>query len=334
MAVIGWKAGAEQFAPQELLECALVAEEVGFESIDVSDHFHPWSEEGQAPFAWTWLGAVAARTQKISMGPGVTCPILRYHPAIIAQATATLSHFAPGRVYLGLGAGEALNEYPVTHHWPTYTERRERLKEAIEIIRALWAGEKLSYAGKYYQTKEAKLYTPPKSAIPIYISALVPESARFAGEYGDGLIIVGGKPEDLYKQVLKNFSEGGRAAKKDPDKMAKLIELNMLYTNDEETSIQHLLTYWAGTFVPALFNQKIYSPAMSAQNGEVVGPDTVRKTCCVSGDPKVQAQYIQKHIDLGFDHIFVHSGDKDQKDYLRRFGKDVLPRVHAMVAAH
>lgn len=333
MAVIGWKAGPEQFPPQKLLECALVAEEVGFEAIDVSDHFNPWSEEGQAAFTWTWLGAVAARTQKIAMGPGVTCPTLRYHPVIIAQAAATLTHFAPDRVYLGVGTGEALNEYPVTHYWPTYSERQERLKEAIEIMRALWNGETLSYKGKYYRTKQAKLYTPPKSKIPIYVSALVPQSARFAGEHGDGLMTVGGKPETLYRQVLKNFADGARATGKNPDAMHKMIELNMLYTDKPDESIQQFLKYWAGTFVPALFDQRIYTPAMSAQNGEVVGPDTVRKTCCVSNDPEEHVRYIQKHADLGFDYIFVHSGDEDQQNYLRRFGKDVLVRVKSMVTA-
>jgi len=160
MVQLGWKAGPEQFPPTELLEYAIVAEKAGFESLDVSDHFHPWSEEGQACFTWMWLGAAATHLSRMEMGPGVTCPILRYHPAIIAQAAATLSCFAPGRTYLCVGAGEALNEYAATGMWPEYEERRERLIEAIRLIRALWSGEEVTFERNYYQTRKAKLYTP------------------------------------------------------------------------------------------------------------------------------------------------------------------------------
>ena len=181
MLQLGWKAGPEQYPPTQLLEYALVAEQAGFDSIDVSDHFHPWSEAGQASFTWTWLGAVAVQTKHIGLGPGITCPILRYHPSIIAQAAATVSCFAPGRTYLGVGTGEALNEYASTGLWPEYEERLERLIEAIELIRTLWSGEEVTYEGKYYQTRKAKLYTPPASPIPIYVSTLAPHSARYAG---------------------------------------------------------------------------------------------------------------------------------------------------------
>src|SRR5581483_457312 len=180
MLQLGWKAGTEQYPPAELLKYAVSADKAGFDTIDVSDHFHPWSEAGQCGFTWTWLGAVAAQTSKIHMGTGVTCPIVRYHPAIIAQAAATLSTLAPGRVYLGLGTGEALNEYASTGYWPGYTERQDRLAEAIELIRALWSGQQVTYDGKYYETRKAKLYTPPASPIPIYVSTLAPGSAAFA----------------------------------------------------------------------------------------------------------------------------------------------------------
>ncbi|HEX6480329.1 MAG TPA: LLM class flavin-dependent oxidoreductase, partial [Ktedonobacteraceae bacterium] len=157
MVQFGWKAGTEQFPPTELLEYAIAAEQAGFDLIDVSDHFHPWSEEGQSAFTWTWLGAVAARTSRIHFGPGLTCPILRYHPSVIAQAAATVSAMAPGRFYLGVGTGEALNEYAATGMWPGYTERRERLLEAIVLIRALWSGEEVTLDGDYYMTRKAQL---------------------------------------------------------------------------------------------------------------------------------------------------------------------------------
>ena len=334
---IGWKAGTEQFPPQALLEYAVAAEKAGFESIDVSDHFHPWSEAGQSAFTWTWLGAVAAQTRTIRMGPGVTCPILRYHPSVIAQASATLAVLAPGRAYLGVGTGEALNEYAATGEWPGYEDRRERLREAIELIRALWSGEEVSYEGTYYETKKARLFTRPDRPIPLYISAIVPTSAAFAGRYGDGLFTVGGQEPDMYKQIIQRFAEGARAAGKNPDQMPRAVELNVEYVaspRDEDAAIQNHLKYWAGTYVPALYDQKIYTPALAEQNGMVVGPDTVRKKACVSSDPEAHARFIQRHIDLGFNEIYIHSAAQDQRGFLERYGRDVLPRVkqglHAM----
>jgi coenzyme F420-dependent glucose-6-phosphate dehydrogenase len=324
---LGWKAGPEQYPPNELLDYAVVAEQSGFDTIDSSDHFNPWSEAGQASFVWTWLGAVAARTSKIQMGTGVTCPILRYNPAIIAQAAATLSVLAPGRVYVGLGTGEALNEYAATGLWPEYDERQEMLAEAIELIRALWSGEEVTFDGTYYDTRKAKLYTPPASPIPLYISALVPDSATFAGEYGDGLFTVGGKEPEQYKELLKNFEEGARSEGKDPSKMPKHIELNVAYTEDTDAAIECQKKYWAGTFIPALFDQKIYTPKMSAENGKSVGSDTIMKMCCISGKAEDHIKYAQQFIDLGFTTLFFHSAGPDQRSFLERYGREVLSQI-------
>ena len=167
MLKLGYKIAPEQFPPSEMLQQAITAEKVGFESLDASDHFHPWSENGQACFTWSWLGAAAVSTQSIVLGTGLTCPILRYNPAIIAQAAATVSSLAGGITYLAVGTGEALNEYPVTCEWPEYDERQIRMIEAIELIRELWTGEKVSFDGCYYRTKKTKLYTLPKNEIPI-----------------------------------------------------------------------------------------------------------------------------------------------------------------------
>ena len=330
MVQLGWKAGPEQFLPTELLDYAVAAEKAGFDSIDVSDHFNPWSEAGQAAFSWTWLGAVAARTNRIHMGTGVTCPILRYHPAIIAQAAATLSHFAPQRVYLGVGTGEALNEYAATGEWPEYEERREMLAEAIELIRALWTGEEVSFDGMYYTTRKAKLHTPPVSPIPIFVSALVPHSAEFAGHYGDGLFTVGGKKPELYRQILKSFEDSATNAGKDPSQMPRLIELNVEYTIDADeldSAIQYQLKYWAGSYVPALFNQKIYTPTMSQENGEIVGPDAIKKAACVSSNAEDHVKYAKQYIDLGFDQLFFHSAVPNQDAFIERFASDVLSRL-------
>jgi coenzyme F420-dependent glucose-6-phosphate dehydrogenase len=331
MVQFGWKAGTEQFPPTELLEFAIAAEQAGFDFIDVSDHFHPWSEEGQSPFTWTWLGAVAARTSRIHMGPGLTSPILRYHPSIIAQAAATVSAMAPGRFYMCVGTGEALNEYAATGLWPGYTERQERLLEAMLLIRALWSGEEVTLDGDYYMTRRAKLYTPPASRIPLYVSSLAPGSAAFAGEFGDGLITVGGKQPGVYHEILRNFEEGAREAKKKPADMPKLIELNVEFTNNEEAAILNQKKYWAATYIPALYDQKIFTPAMAAQNGEVVGSDTIKRASCISANPDDHVKFIQKYIDLGFDHLIFHSADPNQRGFLEAYSKNVLPRIRSKV---
>lgn len=329
MLQLGWKAGPEQYPPSELLDYAIVAEQAGFDTIDSSDHFNPWSEAGQASFVWTWFGAVAARTSKIHMGTGVTCPILRYNPAIIAQAAATVSSMAPDRFFLSVGTGEALNEYAATGMWPEYDERQDMLAEAIDLIRMLWSGEEVTYDGTYYETQKAKLFTPPASPIPLYVSSLVPDSADFAGEYGDGLMTVGGKEPEEYKQLLQKFDEAARNEGKDPSKMPKLIELNVAYTQDKDAAIECQKKYWAGTFIPALFDQKIYTPQMSAQNGKSVGSDTIMKMCCISGNAEDHIKYAQQFIDLGFTTLFFHSAGPDQRAFLQNYGRDVLPQIRS-----
>ncbi|HLH25371.1 MAG TPA: TIGR03557 family F420-dependent LLM class oxidoreductase [Chloroflexota bacterium] len=327
MVQLGWKAGPEQYPPMELLDYAVTAEQAGFDIIDVSDHFHPWSESGQACFTWTWLGAAAVKTSRIHLGTGVTCPIIRYHPAVIAQAAATLGCMAPGRAYLGVGTGEALNEYAATHVWPTYSERQERLAEAIALIRELWQGEPVSFDGCYYRTRGAKLYTRPAQPVPLYVSSMVPESARFAGRHGDGLITVGGDQPETYQKILREFEAGAREAGKDPARMPRLIELNVAYTDDEASAVQAQQKYWAGAFVPALFAQKIYTPAMSAKNGKVVGADTLKQMMCISPDPEQHRRFAQQYVELGFTHLFFHSAGPDQRAFLERYGRDVLPRL-------
>jgi coenzyme F420-dependent glucose-6-phosphate dehydrogenase len=326
---LGWKAGAEQYPPNELLDYAVVAEQAGFDTIDASDHFNPWSEVGQASFVWTWLGAVAARTSKIHMGTGVTCPILRYNPAIVAQAAATVSVLAPGRVYMCVGTGEALNEYAATGMWPGYDERQAMLAEAVDLIRVLWNGEQITFDGTYFETRKAKLYTPPASPIPLYVSTMVPDSAFFAGQYGDGLITVGGKEPEQYKQLIKNFEEAARNEGKDPSKMPRLIELNVAYTDDTDAAIECMKKYWAGTFIPALYDQKIYTPKMSQENGMVVGSDTIMKMCCFSGKAEDHIKYAQQFVDLGFTHLFFHSAGPDQRAFLEKYGRYVLPQIRS-----
>lgn len=331
MLKLGWKAGPEQYQPNELLDYVVAAENTGFESVDVSDHFHPWSESGHACFTWSWLGAAAVKTKTIELGPGVTCPILRYHPAVIAQASATIDNFAPGRTYLAVGTGEALNEYSATGSWPDYDERQAMMLEAIQLIRALWTGSDVTFDGVYYETRKARLYTPPVSQIPLYVSSLVPESASFAGKYGDGLITVANDP-DTMGQIVKNFEEGAGEMGKDPSTMPRLVEINVAYTDDQDSAIRCFKEYWAGAMVPALFNERIYTPKMSEQNGSVIGSDILKQKLCISGDPEAHVKFVQQFIDMGFTHLYFHSAGPDQRDFLVGYGKDVLPRIRQQQA--
>ena len=324
---LGWKAGTEQYSPDELLDYAVAAERAGFDCIDASDHFHPWAEKGQASFVWSWLGAAAARTTKIVLGTGLTCPILRYHPAVIAQAAATMACLAPRRFYLGVGTGEALNEYAATGEWPAYNVRRARLEEAIALMRALWTGEKITHAGDHYETHQAKLYTRPREPIPVYVSTLVPNSARFAGKHGDGLITVGGQEPDTYREILREFAAGAVEAGKNPNDMPRMIELGVAYTDDADKAIETRKAYWAGSMVPALFTERIYTPEMSEQNGKVVGADTIRQSACISANSEDHIKFAQTYIDLGFDQLIFHSAGPDQQGFIEAYGRDVLPRL-------
>ncbi len=327
MLQLGWKAAPEQYAPGELLDYAIAAEQAGFDALEASDHFHPWSEDGQACFVWTWLGAVAARTTRLRLGTGVTCPILRYDPPVVAQAAATLACLAPGRVFLGVGTGEALNEYAATGRWPNYAERQNRLAEAIDLIRALWTGDEVTFDGFYYETRRARLYTRPSGPIPIYVSTLVPASAGFAGQFGDGMITVGGRSLEVYRQILRNFAEGAKNEGKDPATLPRLIELNVAFTDDVGGAVECFQRYWAGSFVPAMFDQRIYTPRMSAANGAIVGADTIKKQCCISANPDDHVRFAQQFVDAGFDHLYFHSPGPDQRAFLEAYGRDVLPRL-------
>jgi len=326
MVMIGIKLGPEEYPPVELLNYAVAAEQAGFDIIDVSDHFHPWSELGQACYTWTWLGAAAARTNRIVLGPGVTCPILRYHPAVIAQAAATVDNFAPGRTYLGLGTGEALNEYSATGVWPDYPDRQQMLFEAIDLIRQLWSGGYVTFDGAFYSTRKAKLYTPPKTSIPIIISSLVPGSASFAGLHGDGLFTVF-NDMPVIKQIVENFESGALQAGKDPGTMSRMIELNVIYTSNHKEAMEEFKKYWAGALIPAMFNQNIYTPAMSEMNGSVVGDDALQKRLCISDDAEDHIKFVQQFVDLGFTHIYVHTAGSRQMDFIKTYSSDVLPAI-------
>src|SRR5947209_6174242 len=238
---LGYKASAEQFGPQELLEFGVHAERCGFDSVLVSDHFQPWRHTGgHAPFSFAWLAALGARTERVQLGTSVLTPTFRYHPAVVAQAMGTLGCLFSGRVLLGVGTGESLNEVPpLGIEWPEFKERFARLREAIQLIRRLWSEQRVSFDGTFYKTRNATVYDTPAGGIPIYVAAGGPQMARYAGRVAEGLICTSGKGEALYReQLLPAFEDGARQAGRDPDALATLIEVKVSFDTDRQRALE------------------------------------------------------------------------------------------------
>ncbi|HWH19818.1 MAG TPA: TIGR03557 family F420-dependent LLM class oxidoreductase, partial [Solirubrobacterales bacterium] len=237
---IGYKASAEQFGPRELLDYSIEAEKVGLDIVAVSDHFQPWRHEGgHAPNALVWLGALAQATERVVMGTSVLTPTLRYNPSIIAQAFGTLGALAPGRVFLGVGTGESLNETPATGgEFPGAKERRRRLAEAVTLIEALWTEDRVDFKGDYYEAVRATIYDKPENPVPIFMAASGPLAAKLAGRRGDGFISTSGKDPELYKELIANLAEGAEKAERDPAQIRKMIEIKVSYDRDAEFALE------------------------------------------------------------------------------------------------
>jgi coenzyme F420-dependent glucose-6-phosphate dehydrogenase len=328
MIALGYKASAEQFGPAELLRYAVEAEAHGFDSVAVSDHFHPFRHTGgHAPFAPTWLGALAARTERVRMGTSVTTPTLRMHPAIVAQAFATLAGLAPGRVFLGAGTGESMNEVPpLGIEWPRFSERLGRLREAIELIRRLWGEDHVTFEGRYYRTLGATVYDRPPAPVPILVAASGPKAARFAGEVADGFVTTSGKPPELYRDTLvPALEEGARADGRDPASLERMLEVKVSYDQDHARAIEEC-GFWAALALPGEAKQGVDDPRelerLAAE--EHVRPES---RFIVSGEPDAIVEQLGPYVDLGFRHLVFHSPAPDQSRFVRMFSADVLPKL-------
>ena len=268
---LGYKASAEQFGPRQLLDFATEAEERGFDSVWISDHFQPWRHtNGHAPFALSWLGAAGERTKRVILGTSVLAPTFRYQPAIIAQAFGTLGVLYPGRMILGVGSGESLNEVAVTGGaWPPAKERLARLREAVELIRRLWSEELVTFEGQYYRTLKATIYDKPDQPVPIYISAGGPVAAKFAGREGDGFICTSGKGDELYRdQLLPALEEGAREAGRDPSTIERTIEVKVSFDTDKERALADT-RIWAALAFPG--EEKVRILSISASDVSTTG---------------------------------------------------------------
>jgi coenzyme F420-dependent glucose-6-phosphate dehydrogenase len=321
----GYKASAEQFAPRELLDYSVLAERLGLEIVAVSDHFQPWRHHGgHGPAALTWLGALGERTGRALLGTSVLTPTMRYHPSVVAQAFATLACLNPGRVFLGVGTGEAMNETPATgSEWPGAKERRLRLAEAIELMRRLWTEERVTFEGDYYRTDRATIYDRPPEPVPILVAASGPLAARLAGRVGDGFIATSGKKRELYDELLAALGEGAEGVGRDAAGLPKLIEIKVSYDHDAEYA-RDACRWWAALSLTPEEKSGVEDPIELERLADAAA-DRAHSRFIVSNDPEEVVEKIGWYVGLGFDHLVFHAPGEDQRRFLEQFCADVLP---------
>jgi coenzyme F420-dependent glucose-6-phosphate dehydrogenase len=326
---LGYKASAEQFAPRELLGFSQLAEQVGLDSVAVSDHFQPWRHKtGHAPNSLVWLGALAEATERVEMLTSVLTPTMRYHPSIVAQSFGTLGCLAPGRVILGVGTGEAMNETPATAaEWPGAKERRLRMAEAIELIRKLWTEERVTFEGEYYRTDKATIYDKPEQPVPIYVAASGPLAAKLAGRAGDGFICTSGKGTELYEQLLGNVAEGAEAAGRDASAIERTIEVKVSYDRDADYALK-ACEWWAALALTADEKSGIEDPIEMERLADEHA-DRAHTRFIVTADPEECAEKIWWYVDQGFQHLIFHGPGADQRRFLEQFSEDVLPLLRS-----
>jgi coenzyme F420-dependent glucose-6-phosphate dehydrogenase len=322
---IGYKASAEQFAPRELLEFSVEAEDRGLDIVAVSDHFQPWRHHGgHAPSALTWLGAVGQATSHAVVGTSVLTPTLRYHPSIVAQAFGTLGALNPGRVFLGVGSGEAMNETPATgQEFPGAKERRLRMGESIELIKRLWTEDRVDFEGDYYTTSKATIYDRPDQPVPIYVAASGPLAAKLAGKVGDGFICTSGKDPELYRTLVANVEEGAAAAGRDPREIRRMIEVKVSYDHDLDHAYS-ACHWWAALALSSDQKTGVEDPLEMERLADE-NADKAHTRFIVSNDPQDVVDRIGPYLELGFQDLVIHGPGSDQRRFLEQFTTDVLP---------
>lgn len=328
---LGYKASSEQFPPNELLDYALLAEGVGLDSVWISDHFQPWRHTGgHAPFSLAWLGALGARTSRVLIGTSVLTPTFRYHPSIVAHAFGTLGAMFPGRVALGLGTGESLNEVPSSGiTWPEQSERTARFKEAVDLIRRLWSEERLSYHGTFYKTENATIYDRPEQPVPIYIAAAGPFMAKFAGEKGDGFICTSGKKWELYTEtLLPNLETGLRKAGKPPQSIDRMIEIKLSFDTDPDRAL-HDTRFWGALALKPEEKLNVEDALEMEKLADALPVERAASRWIVSNDPEDAVRRIGRYVELGFNHLVFHAPGPDQARFLKLFGEQLAPRLRA-----
>jgi coenzyme F420-dependent glucose-6-phosphate dehydrogenase len=329
---VGYKASAEQFGPRELVEYSVRAEELGLDSVTVSDHFLPWRHEGgHAPFALAWLAAVGERTNRVLLGTSVLTPTFRYNPAVIAQAFATLGVLYPDRVMLGVGTGEALNEIAVSgREWPEFKERFARLREAVQLIRDLWTKEGVSSEGPYYPTVDAFIYDRPETPLKVYVAAGGPLVAKYAGRAGDGFIATSGKGMDLYtEKLIPAVKEGAEKAGKKFEDLDRMLEVKVSYDRDPELALENT-RFWAPLSLTPEQKHSVTSATEMERLADELPIEQVAQRWIVASDPEEVVKQFQPYLDAGFNHFVVHGPGQDQERFLTQFTADVLPLLRKL----
>ncbi len=321
MVELGYSLSSEEHGPNDLVQLARRAEDAGFAFALVSDHFHPWtSRQGQSPFVWSVIGGIARATERLRLGTGVTCPLIRMHPAIVAQATATAAAMMPGRFFLGVGSGENLNEHVTGAKWPSPDVRLEMLEEAVGIIRKLLAGGLVSHRGHYYDVEGARLYTRPDEAPPIYVAAAGKRSTALAGRIGDGLISVAPQAE-----IVQRFDASGGAGK------PRYGHLTVCWAKDDATARRTAREAWPNAAVPGTLGQELPLPRHFEQAAQLVRDDDIAREVVCSADPERHLAKIREFVAAGFDHVYVHQVGAEQEGFFRFYEREVLPRVSERV---
>ena len=312
---LGYALSSEERTPRELVEQARMAEEVGFEFALVSDHFHPWlDEQGESPFVWSVLGAIAEATERIPIGTGVTCPTMRIHPAIVAHASATMACLLPGRFFLGIGSGENLNEHILGDRWPGAEERLEMLEEAVGVIRELWQGGLVTHRGKHYTVDRARLYTVPDEPPPLAIAATAENAAELAGRLGDALISTAPDAD-----VVKAFERAGGKGK------PKYGQIHVCVADSREQAVETAYRCWRFSALGGDLNQELPLPRHFRQASEVLTREQVAAQVICGSDPGSHREKIEEFADAGFDHVYVHQVGSDQQALMRLYEREVLP---------
>jgi len=322
---LGYTLACEEHGPRELVGYARRAEAAGFPFAMISDHFHPWTErQGHSPHVWSVIGGIATATERLRVGTAVTCPTVRQHPAVVAQAAATCQDMLEGRFVLGVGTGEALNEHILGGPWPSAAVRREMLEEAVAVIRELWRGGLVEHRGRHYTVENARLYTLPEAPPPIVVAAAGPEAATLAGRIGDGFC--GTAPDE---DLIARFEAAGDG---DPGTRARYGQITVCWAESEEQARRTSMEWWPNAGLPGELGQVLPQPAHFEQAAQLVTEAQLAESIACGPDPDVHLDFIRRFVEAGYDHVFLHQVGPDQDGFIRFCERELLPAVPELTA--
>lgn len=317
MVQLGYAISSEEHRPNDIVRHAALAEQAGFGYALISDHYHPWTDsQGQSPFVWSVLGAIAQNTSRLVLGTGVTCPTVRIHPAVIAQAAATIGAMMPGRFFLGVGSGENLNEHILGDKWPDTDTRLDMLEEAVDVIRLLWQGGTKSHRGRHYTVENARIYTLPEEPIEIMVAGSGPKAATLAGRIGDGLITT-----DPSAEISRAFAHGGGAGK------PRYVQVTVCWAKDEATARRTALEIWPNGGIPGELGQELPTPAHFEQASRLVTEEIITEAVVCGPDPEKHLAKIREAAEAGFEHVYVHQVGPDQEGFIDFYQREIMPNL-------